>query len=116
LKYRQTFRTDGNVLDMTCIPSRDVMIYTLDTAHRPGSVTEIDSKANGRPFVKAIEYDPKGKIWKEEAEKLSVTRLINSWAWDDSGREIQTDVSMLSDLLYSSQHLRKREVEADGRE
>lgn len=115
--FREAYPTEGNVIDIVVLQDRRSVIYSMDNIYEPASTTNIRRDSTSIPLVEAIHFLQEPQRWEEDLnldmdllpalEKQARCRPMLS----------QKDVAKgksLTELLYSLENLRKREVGVDG--
>ena len=116
IEFRETYPTEGNVIDMVVLQDRNSVLYSMDNVHKPFSNTE-DSDSASRSLVEAIHFLRTPQRWEEDLnlddallpalEACAKTRPLMPQKNAAKGKS-------LKELLYGLESLRKRGVGTDG--
>ncbi|KAL9121133.1 MAG: hypothetical protein Q9187_002315 [Circinaria calcarea] len=109
LEFRQCLLVEGNVLDVAILQGQRSFLVTMDNVHVPLTTTVVENAGN-RPALAAFSYDADSRRWVEGHDFESILLAINDWAALRGSQSAQTgsEDSLLSDLLYGIENLRKR--------
>jgi hypothetical protein len=112
LWFDDSLPAEGNVLDVAIMREEKSFLYSVDTVHRPYSMTEEDEDED-RPSVGIYGWSQRSRWWIRTDEDREVMTLIsNHMKSRRYGPEQPESISgTWSELLYGIEHLRKRVYE-----
>ena len=97
--------TEGNVIDAVVCQDTTRILYSVDNFHKPRT-TNVRMTDRSGPFIGALRYQIEDRTWVDESSAEWV-KAINQWSAIEVDATSDTTADVLSDLLYSIEHLRK---------
>lgn len=114
MQFGGSISVGGNVIDVAILEitrSQASILYSMDNLHEPNSTTvmAVGDASRERPYVSTLSRDPSSYYWHVNDVLESVVNRINRMARsEESGGGVDSDGSALCELLYGTEHLRKR--------
>ena len=105
VSYHQSVYTEGNVIDVVVCQDTTRILYSVDNFHKPRT-TNVRLTDEFGPFVGALSYQVEDRTWVDESSADWV-KAINRWSARETDATSDKTADVLSDLLYSTEHLRK---------
>ena len=117
IDFRETYPTDGNIIDMVVLEDRSSVIYSMDNIHEPFSRAEEDDGSAPRPLVEAIHFLRDPQRWEEDLnldDKLLPALDECAKIGPLVPQKNTAKGKSLKELLYGLESLRKRGMGAEG--
>lgn len=110
IRFRKHIPLPGNVIDVTPLVNKSMIIYSLDNYHTPFSTTVIESSEEqlSRPMIGCLCFDQSGH-WEEVGSLKDSISCMQRIAKSQEPRGYGLEKGKpLRDLLYGIENLRKR--------
>ena len=111
LAYSQTLSLQGNALDVTMLAKESYLIVSIDNVHRPWSITDVhEASPDSAELVQCFHLENKDglPLWRGDEDIPWLKRVRHEGSFEMSE---ETAYHSLSNLLYTTENLRKRNWE-----
>lgn len=116
IRFRDTYSTEGNVIDLVVVSDRNSVLCSLDNIHDCFSTSTNNCKATSRSLVDAVHFSKSAQQWEKDFllyEKLSPALEKSAKNWPMMPQNDAAKGKSLKELIYGWESLRKNKIGHD---